>query len=100
VFFLTTSTYPASKAQEMIGKFQKAMGSPLPTYMKRLHTLSCPCESGLKVVGLYEVTDDRMADAYKELARYFSQYYDVEGFRYTVEPMMNAQEAIPLVIRR
>ncbi len=100
MFFLTTSTYPEDKSYEVVAVFQKATATPLPTFLKRLHVLTTAAgESGIKVVGLYEVADDKLADGFKELAKYFIQFYGVQGFRYSIEPMMTAQEAIPLLKR-
>ena len=100
MFFLTTSTYPADKAYEVVAVFQKAAATPLPSFMKRLYVLNTAAgELGIKVVGLYEVADDKVADGWRELAKYFIQFYGIQGFRYSVEPMMTAQEAIPLLKR-
>jgi hypothetical protein len=49
------------------------------------------------VVGLYEVADDKVGDGYRELVKYFIQFYGVQGFRYTIDPMLSVQEAIPLL---
>jgi hypothetical protein len=98
MFFLTTSTYPNDKAKEIVTLFQKAVTVPLPSYLKRLYTLTTTAgDSGIKVVGLYEVNDDKVGEAYKELVKYFVQFYVIQGFRYMIEPMLTAQEAIPLL---
>jgi hypothetical protein len=99
MYLLTTSTYPDSQANEIAARFQKAVATPLPAFLKRTHTLICSSDNGMKVVGLYEAADDKFADAYRELVRYFVQYHDIQGFNYTIEPMLSAQEAIPLLRR-
>ena len=100
MFFLTTSTYPADKANEVAAKFQKVTATPLPPFIKRLYVLTGPAgEAGIKVVGLYEVAEDKVGDGFKELSKYYIQFYDIVGFRYSIEPMITAQEAIPLLKR-
>ena len=51
----------------------------------------------MKVCGIYEVDDAKVKEGIIELTKYFIQFYDIEGFRYEVEPMLTAQEAIPLL---
>ncbi len=98
MFIVSTSTYPPDKTTVIVEKFKKHAATPLPSYMKRTHVLTAAAgDSGSKVLAIYEVDDDKVADGIKELVKYLSNYFDVEGFRYTIEPMLTAQEAIPLL---
>jgi hypothetical protein len=96
---MTRSIYPPARAVEMSKRFIKAGTNPFPPFMKRLYVLtSAVGAEGVEVVSLYDVEDARMPDAYKEFVKYFSQYFDVEGYRYEFKPMMTAQETIPLIL--
>ncbi len=95
MFLVTNSTYPLHKATEIAGRFTRS--TPLPSFLKRVNMLTSAGDSGTKVLGIYEVDDDKVADGIKELLKYYTQYFDVEGFKYTVEPMMTVQEALPLI---
>ncbi len=97
MFLVSNSTYPLSSAKEVAAAFVKAAETPLPSYIKRIHTLTSAGELGIKVLGIFEVDDGKVADGIKELTRYFVQYYDLDGFMYTLEPMLTAEEAIPLL---
>ena len=97
---MTTSTYPLTKANQVTAKFQKAAAVPLPSFLKRLYTLSTAGGEGIKVVGIYQVEDDKVAEGIKELTRYFVEFHDIEGFKYILETMLTAQEAIPLLRRQ
>jgi len=97
MFLVSNSTYPLSSAKEMVAAFLEATKTPLPSYIQRVHTLAAPDGLGMKVLGIYEVEDGKVADATKDLTKYFVQYYDIEGFAYTLEVMLTAQEAIPLM---
>jgi len=97
MYLVTNSTYPLTSAKEVAAAFVKAAEVALPPYIKRTHTLIAAGELGMRVLGLYEVEDEKVSDAIKDLTKYFVQYYDLEGFSYTLEPMLTAQEAIPLL---
>ena len=98
MFLVTTVTYPPEKAVQMAKKFIKATEKPLPSYIKRLHVLTgTGGQLGLRVVGIYEVEDAKFKEGLMEISRYFVQFYDVEGFRYDIEPMVSAADAIPLL---
>jgi hypothetical protein len=95
---MTTVLYPPDKAVKVAKKFIEAMAKPLPPFLKRLHVLvTTNSQSGMKVCGIYEVNDAKVKEGIIELTKYFIQFYDIEGFRYEVEPMLTAQEAIPLL---
>jgi hypothetical protein len=92
MFIMTRSIYPPAKAVEMSKRFIKAGTNPFPSFMKRLYVLtSSEGADGIAVISLYDVEDAKIADAYKEFMKYFSQYFDIK-------PMMTAQEAIPLIM--
>jgi hypothetical protein len=98
MFLIATITYPPDKAIQMAKKFIKAMEIPLPSFIKRLYVLtSAGGELGVKALGIYEVEDAKLKEGIKELTKSFVQYYDVEGFRFNLEPMLSAAEAIPLL---
>jgi len=99
MFIMTRSVYPPARAVEISKRFIKAGENPFPSFMKRLHVLTCALGGeGIEVVSLYNIEDAKIADAYKEFMKYFSGFFDVEGFRYEIKPMMTAQEAIPLIM--
>jgi hypothetical protein len=99
MFIIATLTYPPDKAVQIAKKFIKAMKNPLPSFIKLLYVLtSSGGELGIKVLGIYEVDDAKLTESIKEIGKSFVQYYyDVEGFRYTLEPMLPAAEAILLL---
>jgi len=97
MYLVSNSTYPLSSAKEIAAAFVKAAAEPLPPYIKRTHTLTTAGDLGIRVLGIYEVEDDKVSQAIKDLTKYFVQYYEMEGFSYTLEPMLTAQEAIPLL---
>jgi hypothetical protein len=98
MFLVTTTIYPPDKAVQVAKKFIKATEKPFPSFMKRLYVLTGPGGAvGMKVLGIYEVDDAKLKEGIKEINKYYAQFFDVEGFRYDVEPMLPAAEAIPLL---
>jgi len=99
MFIMTTVTYPPGESKKIANKFIAATAKLLPAFMKRLYVLTtAKGELGIKVCGIYEVDDNKVKEGLIELTKYFVQFYDIEGFKYEVETMLTAQEAIPLVL--
>jgi hypothetical protein len=95
---MTTVLYPPDKAVKVAKKFIEATTKPLPPFMKRLYVFTTArTDLGMKTCGIYEVDDAKLKEGIIELTKYFVQFYDIEGFKYEVEPMLTAQEAIPLL---
>lgn len=98
MFIMTTVLYPPDKAVKVAKKFIEVTTKPLPPFMKRLYVLTtASSQLGMKVCGIYEVDDAKLKEGVIELNKYFIQFFDIEGFRYEVEPMLTVQEAIPLL---
>lgn len=97
MFLVTNSTYPLTSGDQMTEKFQKAPA--LPSFLKRMHMLTTAGDEGIVILGIYQLDDDKVADGIRALTKYYVQYHDVEGFRYTVETMLAVEEAIPLTRR-
>jgi len=98
MFIVLTSTYPLDKATEVARGFIKSTETPF-TYLERVRTLtSTHQELGMKVLSIFEVDDDKVPDGMKEITKRLAElFYGIEGFKYQIEPMLTAEEAIPLL---
>ena len=98
MFIVLTSTYPLDKANEAARGFIKSTETPF-TYLERVRTLiTTHQELGIKALSIFEVADDKVPDGFKELTKRVAElFYSIEGFRYQIEPMLTAEEAIPLL---
>ena len=98
MFIVMTSTYPPDKATEVARAFIKSTEMPF-TYLRRVQTLtSNHQELGMKVLSIFEVDDDKVPDGVKELTKRLAElFFSIERFRYQIEPMLTAEEAIPLL---
>lgn len=98
MYIVGTTYMPPSKGNEVAARFMKAVKKPLPPCLKRVNVLvTAAGEEWFKALAIYEVDDAKVAEALKELVKYEAQFIDIEGYRYQVELMMNAEEAIPLI---
>jgi len=98
MFIVVTVTYPPDKTTQIVKKFLKGAEKPLPSFIKPGHVLTAPGgELGIKTLAIYEIDDAKFKEGVKELAKRYTQFYDVEGFRYGMEPMLSTTEAIPLL---
>lgn len=98
MFLVMTSTYPLDKATEVARAYIKSNETPF-TYIRRVNTLiSTHQELGIKALSIFEVDDDKVPDGIKESNKRIAEvFYNIEGYRYQVEPMLTAEEAIPLL---
>jgi hypothetical protein len=98
MFIVMTTTYPPDKAIEVARAFIKSTEMPF-TYLKRVQTLtSAHQELGNKVLSIFEVDDDKVPDGMKELTKRLAElFFGIEGYRYQIEGMLTAEEAIPLL---
>ena len=97
MFIMWTSTYSATKAVEVVQTFRKSLAEPLPSFLKRLHVLTA-CgvgEPGIRDYLIYEADKGKEYDALAELQRRAAYFFNIEGFKYQIEPVFTADEAIP-----
>ena len=99
MFFMITATYPPAKVGEVVQVFGKSLAEPLPSFLKRLHVLT-PAgvgEPGIRTYTIFEADKGKEYDVLAELTRRMAWFYNIEGYRYQIEPLFTAEEAIPLL---
>jgi len=100
MFFMMTDTYPNNKSKEVVEAFRKSLADPLPSFLKRVHVLTAfgVGEPGIRNYTIYEVDKGKEHDALAEPQRRMASYFfNIEGFKYQIEPVFTAEEAIPLL---
>jgi hypothetical protein len=99
MFFMITSTYPPTKANEVVQVFAKSLAEPLPSFLKRRYVLTAGGngELGIKTYSLFESDEGKEYDAFAELTRRMGWFYHIEGWRYEIETLLTAEESIPLM---
>ncbi|MFC1919880.1 hypothetical protein ACFLWX_03730 [Chloroflexota bacterium] len=96
---MVTATYPPNKVGEAVQVFGKSLAEPLPSFLKRLHVLTPGGvgEPGIRTYSIFEADKGKEYEAFAELSRRMAWYHDIEGYRYHIEPLLTAEEAIPLL---
>ena len=84
---------------EAVQFFRKSLAEPLPSFLKRLHVLTPGGvgEPGIKTYSIFEADKGKEYDALAELHRRSAYFYNIEGFKYQIEPVFTAEEAIPIL---
>ena len=97
MFFMVTQTYP-TKSTAQVGKVGVGMlAKALPPYVKRLGVYIAAGGDGMKTYVLYEIEKGQVEEGIKELNKRMVAYFNIEGWKYTIEPLMSAEEALPLI---
>jgi len=97
MFLMVTQTYP-TKSVAAVGKV--AMGvlaKALPPYVKRLGPYIAAGGDGIKSYSLYEIEKGQVEEGIKEVNKRLVAFFNIEGWKYTLEPLMTAEEALPLI---
>jgi len=97
MFLMVTQTYP-TKSVAAVGKVgAEALAKAPPPYVKRLGLYIAPGGDGIKNYSLYEIEKGHVQEGIMELNKRFVAYFNIEGWKFTVEPLLSVEEALPLV---
>jgi hypothetical protein len=100
MLFMMTDTYPNTKSKEVVEAFRKSMAEPLPPYLKRVHVLTAfgVGEPGIRGYSIFEADKGKEYEGLAELQRRMASYFfNIEGFKYQIQPVFPAEEAIRLL---
>ena len=98
MFIVGTTHMPPNKGIEVGKLFARAVKKPLPSCLKRVNVLvTAAGEEWFKALAIYEVEDAKVGEAMKALVEYEAQFICIEGYRYQVDLMLDAKEALPLI---
>ena len=98
MFLVTTVVYPPDKSIIAAEKFIEVTAKELPPFLKRLQILGdSMMDKGMKVLSIYEADDARIKESIIELTKIYVQFNGIEGFRYEIEPMLTAKEALAVL---
>jgi hypothetical protein len=97
MLFMVTETWPTESSVEVGKAAVGALAKALPSYVKRLGPYIAAGGDGIKAYNLYEVEKGHEDEGYKELMKEEVPYLSIEGYKFTVEPLLSVEEALPLV---
>ena len=99
VHILTNGWYPPHKFKELIKVYMSKDKPAYPDFVKKIHHWAKGTPDGqYKTIAIYECPDDKLFDALKAISKRYAVYAAVEGYRHTIEPLIDAEEAIKLTL--
>ncbi|MFX0100041.1 MAG: hypothetical protein ACFFCS_10715 [Candidatus Hodarchaeota archaeon] len=99
VHIMTTGIYPPSTSKELLKIYTSSDKPKYPDFLKKIHHWAAPSPTGdFKSIAIYECPDDKLYEALKALARRYVFYTQAEGYKYTIDPLMDAEEAIKITL--
>ncbi|MFX0037808.1 MAG: hypothetical protein ACFFCY_00145 [Promethearchaeota archaeon] len=96
---LVTAFYPPNKGQELLKVYMSKNKPAYPDFLKKIHHWTLVSSEGnYKTYAVYEFPDDKIMETMKAIAKRYTLYATVEGYRYFPELLMDAEEAIKLML--
>lgn len=96
---LVTAWNPPNKSKELVNVYMSKDKPAYPDFVKKIHHWTTGSPDGqYKVYAVYECPDDKIMDTMKAIAKRYSVYATVEGYRFYTELLMDAEEAIKLTL--
>ena len=94
-YVVVTGTFPGHRASE-IGK--RFLDLPkLPNYVKTEHVFNT-ADKKYRFFTIYEITEeDKYFEAIKAIVTRFAGYKDIEGYEYTLYPVLEAKDALRII---
>ncbi|MBY8981409.1 MAG: hypothetical protein KGD57_00540 [Candidatus Lokiarchaeota archaeon] len=95
-FYMVTFTYPPNKAKEIGQTFLSKKNIKLPDYIKQVNVFVV-MDNDVKSYIIYEVENDKTHNALIAIANRFTDYFDIEGSKFKIEPLLTTKEALNLI---
>jgi len=97
ILFMLTMTWPTKSSGEVGKVAVENLAKASPPHVKRPGLYLTPGGDGMKAYVLYEIEKGHIDEGFKEVTKRHVPYFSIEGWRYTIEPLLSVEEALPLV---
>jgi hypothetical protein len=97
MLFMLTMTWPTKSSGEVGKVAVENLAKASPPHVKRLGLYLTPGGDGMKAYVLYEIEKGHIDEGFNEVTKRHVPYFSIEGWRYTIEPLLSVEEALPLV---
>ncbi len=97
MFVMVTHTYPFKSAVQVGKVGVEVLAKAPPPYGKRLGVYIAAGGDGMKTYVLYEIEKGHVEEGIKELNKRMVAYFNIEGWKFTVESLMTPEEALPML---
>lgn len=93
VLIMVTSIFPSEKAVQVLRKYNEVHENfPLPPFVKQKQMGIRWVREGMKGVGVFKVTKDKIADALNFVYRYEGEFARIEGYSNDIETLLEMEE--------
>ena len=97
MFLMITQTYPTKSVAEVGKVGMELLSKAPPPHVKRLGVYIAAGGDGMKTYILYEIEKGHVEEGIKELNKRYVAYFNIEGWKFTVEALMTPEEAVALL---
>jgi len=97
MFFMVTMTYPTKSAVQVGKVAVGALAKGPPPHVEILGVYVTTGGDGLKAYNLYEIEKGHVEEGIKELTKRYVPFYSIEGWKHTIETLLSAEEALPII---
>lgn len=97
--FMIKGWYPPNKYKELLKVYMSKDKPAYPDFLKKtLHLTTINSDGNWQNYALYEFPDDKTKEATKALLKRYALYATIDGYRFVVENVMDAEEGIKLLM--
>jgi len=96
MLFMVTQTYPTKSATE-VGKVAVGTLGKAPSSVKAVGIYITPGGDGIKSYSIYEIEKGHVEEGIKELHKRYVPNFSIEGWKYTIEPLLSVDEALAIL---
>ena len=97
MLLMLTQTYPTKSVAAVAKVGMEVLAKAPPPHVKRLGVYITPGSDGMKSYTLYEIEKGHVDEGFKELNKNLVAFFKIEGWKYTVEPLLTVEEAVPML---
>jgi hypothetical protein len=96
---IVTASYPPNKGQDLLKVYMSKDKPGYPDYVKKIHHWTLVSSDGnYKTYAVYEFPDDKIKETMKAIVKRYNLYATVEGYRFFPELLLDAEEAIKMML--
>ncbi len=96
---IVTASYPPNQGKELLKVYMAKNKPAYPDFVKKIHHWTLVSSDGnYKTYAVYEFPDDKIKETMKAIVKRYNLYATVEGYRYFPELLLDAEEAIKMML--
>ena len=90
--------YPPHKFKDLIKTYTSPDKPTYPDFIEKIHNWAPQTTGKYKIYAVYECPDEKIKEAMIALSKRYNFYANIEGYEYKIELLMEADEAIKVLM--